>query len=45
MIRLDRAADAVAAGETIRGGGIALALEKPDWVTFDVPAPGAPASP
>ncbi|MET0429547.1 MAG: folate-binding protein [Microvirga sp.] len=45
MIRLDRAADAVAAGQTIRGGGIALALEKPDWVSFDVPAAEAPASP
>ena len=44
MIRLDRAADAVATGQTIRGGGIALALEKPDWVTFDVPAAGVPPS-
>jgi folate-binding protein YgfZ len=37
MIRLDRAADAVAAGETLRGGGIALRLVRPDWVSFQVP--------
>jgi folate-binding protein YgfZ len=37
MIRLDRAADALAAGETIRAGGRPVRLEKPDWVTFPVP--------
>ena len=43
MIRLDRAADALAAGETIRAGGLAVRLEKPDWVRF--PFPGETATP
>ncbi len=34
MIRLDRAADALAAGETIRAGGRPVRIEKPDWATF-----------
>jgi tRNA-modifying protein YgfZ len=37
MIRLDRAADALAAGETIRAGGIPVTLAKPDWVGFAYP--------
>jgi tRNA-modifying protein YgfZ len=37
MIRLDRAADALAAGETIRAGGIPVALEKPAWIGFAFP--------
>jgi folate-binding Fe-S cluster repair protein YgfZ len=41
MIRLDRAADALAAGETIRAGGLPVRLEKPDWVTFSVPSEAA----
>jgi len=43
MIRLDRAADALAAGETIRAGGLAVRIEKPDWVRF--PFPGETATP
>ncbi|HEX2266153.1 MAG TPA: hypothetical protein VHH14_07700 [Solirubrobacterales bacterium] len=34
MIRLDRAADALAAGETIRAGGLPVRIEKPDWASF-----------
>ncbi|WP_229428569.1 CAF17-like 4Fe-4S cluster assembly/insertion protein YgfZ [Microvirga pudoricolor] len=41
MIRLDRAADALAAGEALRGGGIGVTLVKPDWVTFEVPVAAA----
>jgi len=37
MIRLDRAADALAAGETIRAGGIAVVLDKPEWIGFPFP--------
>jgi folate-binding protein YgfZ len=37
MIRLDRARDALAAGETIRAGGIPVALEKPGWIRFPFP--------
>ncbi|WP_210497323.1 YgfZ/GcvT domain-containing protein [Microvirga antarctica] len=37
MIRLDRAADAIAAGHTIRAGGIPITLEKPAFATFAVP--------
>jgi folate-binding protein YgfZ len=37
MIRIDRAADALAAGETIRAGGLAVRLEKPDWAAFAFP--------
>jgi folate-binding protein YgfZ len=38
MIRLDRAADALKAGETIRAGGIPVKLEKPSWIGFPFPA-------
>jgi folate-binding protein YgfZ len=37
MIRLDRAADALAAGETIRAGGIPVELQKPAWASFPFP--------
>ncbi|KLK93210.1 folate-binding protein [Microvirga vignae] len=37
MIRLDRAADALAAGEPILAGGIPVRLEKPLWVNFPYP--------
>lgn len=37
MIRLDRAADALAAGETIRAGGIPVELQKPSWIGFAFP--------
>lgn len=43
MIRLDRAADALAAGELITAGGLPVSLEKPDWVAF--PFPGELAKP
>lgn len=41
MIRLDRAADALAAGETIRAGGIPISLEKPHWMAFPFPGEAA----
>ncbi len=44
MIRLDRAADALAAGETIRAGGIPVSFEKPDWVAFPFPGEAAKAT-
>jgi len=37
MLRLDRLADAQAAGKTLVAGGIALEPRKPDWATFDWP--------
>ena len=37
LVRLDRAADALAAGETIRAGGLPVRLEKPDWIAFSFP--------
>ena len=36
-IRLDRAKDALAAGETIMAGGRPVRIEKPDWIRFEVP--------
>jgi folate-binding protein YgfZ len=45
MIRLDRAADALNAGETIRAGGIPVRLEKPSWVRFPFPGEESPAPP
>ncbi len=44
MIRLDRASDALAAGETIRAGGIPVELKKPAWASFSFPGEGDPAS-
>jgi folate-binding protein YgfZ len=41
MIRLDRAADALAAGETIRAGGLPVRLAKPEWVSFPFPGDAA----
>jgi folate-binding protein YgfZ len=41
MIRLDRAADALAAGEAILAGGHPVRLERPAWATFSVPAAAA----
>ncbi|MER2266408.1 CAF17-like 4Fe-4S cluster assembly/insertion protein YgfZ [Methylobacterium oxalidis] len=38
MLRLDRLADALAAGETLRADGRALAVEKPAFATFAWPA-------
>ncbi|NBJ11374.1 CAF17-like 4Fe-4S cluster assembly/insertion protein YgfZ [Microvirga arsenatis] len=42
MIRLDRAEEALKAGETIRAGGIPVRLERPAWIRF--PFPGEPSS-
>jgi len=42
MIRLDRAADALAAGETIRAGGIPVTLSKPAWIGFPFPGDALP---
>ncbi len=37
MLRLDRLADAAAAGAALTAGGIVLTPQKPAWATFDVP--------
>jgi len=37
LLRLDRAADALTAGQTLTAGGIAIQPEKPDWATFAWP--------
>jgi len=37
LLRLDRAADALAAGETIRVAGLPVRLHKPGWITFPFP--------
>lgn len=37
MIRLDRADDALKAGEIIRAGGLPVELRKPDWIGFTFP--------
>jgi folate-binding protein YgfZ len=44
MIRLDRAEDALAAGEAIRAGGLPVRLTKPDWIRFPFPGDAAPVS-
>ena len=41
MVRLDRAADALAAGETIRAGGLPVRIGKPDWARFAFPGEAA----
>jgi folate-binding protein YgfZ len=38
MIRLDRAQDALGAGEPILAGGFPVRFSRPDWVRFEVPA-------
>lgn len=43
MLRLDRVADAMEAGEMILAGGLEAALEKPAFIRF--PFPGEPAKP
>ncbi|HEY5796052.1 MAG TPA: folate-binding protein [Bosea sp. (in: a-proteobacteria)] len=37
MLRLDRVADALAAGEPLLGGGLAFTLAKPDFIRFPFP--------
>jgi folate-binding protein YgfZ len=39
-IRLDRAQEALQAGEAIRAGGVPVRLEKRDWIGFPVPGAG-----
>ena len=41
LIRLDRLADALSAGETIRGGGLPVAVEKPGFARFAFPSEAA----
>jgi folate-binding protein YgfZ len=36
LLRLDRAAEAKAKGEPLTAGGVAIAVRKPDWATFDL---------
>lgn len=43
MLRLDRVADALEAGERVLAGGIPLQLRKPDWARF--PFPGEASKP
>jgi folate-binding protein YgfZ len=38
MLRLDRVAEALAAGQELTAGGIVLRPHKPDWAMFDWPA-------
>jgi hypothetical protein len=40
MLRLDRAAEALAAGQTLVAGGIEMRLVKPDWAQFAFPGEG-----
>ncbi len=44
MIRLDRAEDALRAGEPIRAGGLPVRLDKPDWIRFPFPGQGEAAA-
>jgi tRNA-modifying protein YgfZ len=37
MLRLDKVADALAAGETLRVAGLPVHLHKPGWITFPFP--------
>lgn len=39
LLRLDRAAEALAAAEPLQAGGLAAVIELPDWATFTLPAP------
>jgi tRNA-modifying protein YgfZ len=41
LIRLDRAADALAAGEVIRAGGLPVRLDKVAWASFPFPSEAA----
>lgn len=43
LLRLDRVADALEAGEPLMAGGIPLRLQKPEWVRF--PFPGEASKP
>jgi hypothetical protein len=37
MLRLDRAAEALAAGEPLTAGGVRLRLVRPAWARFALP--------
>jgi tRNA-modifying protein YgfZ len=41
MLRLDRVADAIAAGTPLTAGGVTLAAKKPDWARFSWPGESA----
>jgi len=43
MLRLDRAADALASGKSLMSGGMTLTPVKPEWARFDWPAPAGAA--
>ncbi|ODA67298.1 tRNA-modifying protein YgfZ [Methyloligella halotolerans] len=43
LIRLDRAADAIAKGERLCCGGTVVRLVQPDWASFEVPTEAATA--
>jgi tRNA-modifying protein YgfZ len=36
LLRLDRAGEAKAKGQPLTAGGVAIAVRKPDWATFDL---------
>jgi folate-binding protein YgfZ len=36
LVRLDRVAEARAKGQPVLAGGVAIALSKPEWATFDL---------
>lgn len=39
LVRLDRAAEAIAAGRALTAGGIAVTLTVPEWASFDLKPP------
>ncbi len=41
MVRLDRAEDALRAGEEIRAGGLRLRFVKAGWIAFPIPGESA----
>ena len=43
LLRLDRVADALAAGTPLMAGGVAVRVVKPDWATFAWPGEGQAA--
>ncbi len=44
FVRIDRVADALAAGQPLTAGGIAIRLVKPDWARFPFPGEATVAS-
>ncbi|MGD9866839.1 MAG: folate-binding protein YgfZ [Hyphomicrobiales bacterium] len=40
LLRLDRAADAIAGGKPLSAGGVEITLRKPAWASFDMPGEG-----